>query len=156
AGLVGVLCGFGLAYLAERTDKSFRTADEVRRRLGLTVVGQIPLIPDGDTAAQGQPAGGGIDPMLCTYHRPQSPEAERYRAVRTAIYFSLRGKEHKVVQVTSPNMRDGKSTLAANLSVSIAQAGKQVVLIDTDFRRPRMHRIFKLAEGDGLAAVVGG
>src|SRR5207253_991450 len=102
-------------------------------------------------AAAGEPVP---DPLLCAHYRPKSIDAESYRALRTALYFSTQGGGHKVVQVTSPNKGDGKSLLAANLAVSIAQSGKRVVLIDADCRRPRQHKLFALSAQAGLAAVI--
>jgi capsular exopolysaccharide synthesis family protein len=95
--------------------------------------------------------------MLVTVHRPKSSEAEGYRGVRTQIFFSTQGRGHQLIQVTSPNPGDGKSTLASNLAVSIAQSGKRVVLLDADFRKPRVHKLFALpATENGLASVVAG
>jgi capsular exopolysaccharide synthesis family protein len=158
AGLMlGLLAGVGLAYLADISDKSFRTPEEVRRRLGLPLVGHVPFLkPDPETLqriAAGEPLP---DPLLCTYYRPKSVEAEAYRAVRTALYFSTQGEGHKVIQVTSPNKGDGKSLLIANLAISIAQSGKRVLLIDADCRRPRQHKVFNIPARAGLASVIGG
>jgi polysaccharide biosynthesis transport protein len=157
AVLLGLLTGFGLAYLADRSDRSFRTPEEIRRRLGLPVIGHIPLITSEEQSREeAADAGARLDPVLCTYYQSQSHEAESYRGVRTALYFSLHGKAHKVIQITSPNMGDGKTTLAANLGVSIAQSGKRVVLIDADFRRPRLHKLFGISARVGLASVIEG
>jgi polysaccharide biosynthesis transport protein len=153
--MLGILAGVGLAYLVDVSDKSFRNPDEVRRRLGLPLVGHIPfLTPDAEAVRKveaGQPVP---DPLLCTHYRPKSIDAESYRAVRTALYFSTQGEGHKVIQVTSPNKGDGKSLMIANLAVSIAQSGKRVILIDADCRRPRQHKIFGLSANAGLAAVI--
>jgi capsular exopolysaccharide synthesis family protein len=149
----GLLGGVGLAYLAEVTDKSFRTPEEIRRRLGLPIIGHIPFTvakANGDGAA----AAGRLDASLFAYHRPSALEAEAYKSLRTALYFSTRGERHKVIQITSPNMGDGKSTLAANLAVCIAQSGKSVVLVDADCRRPRLHRLFGLRAELGLTSVI--
>jgi capsular exopolysaccharide synthesis family protein len=83
--------------------------------------------------------------------------AEAFRGVRTALYFSTQGRGHQVIQFTSAEKGDGKSTLLANLAVSIAQSGKRTVLIDADFRRPRMHKLFPTVSREtGLASVMTG
>jgi polysaccharide biosynthesis transport protein len=157
SGFAGFLMGLCLAYLAEMSDKSFRTPAEIRRRLGLPVIGHIPFfLPD--EKAQKQIAAGepSIDPMMCTHYASNSVSAEAYRSIRTAIYFNTQGIGHQVIQITSPNMADGKSTLATNLAVSIAQSGKKTILIDADCRRPRIHKILNVAHDTGLASVIAG
>jgi capsular exopolysaccharide synthesis family protein len=152
---LGLLGGVGLAYLAEVTDKSFRTPEEIRRRLGLPIIGHIPYTAAAATNGDGA-AAGHLDASLLAYHRPTDLEAESYKSLRTALYFSTRGERHKVIQVTSPNMGDGKTTLAANLAVCVAQSGKSVVLVDADCRRPRLHRLFGLRAELGLTSVIVG
>jgi capsular exopolysaccharide synthesis family protein len=151
-GFVGLMLGSGLAYLAEVTDKSFRTPEEIRQRLKLPVIGHVPPIKLEKMAGQPLP----IDASLVTHFRPKSLESEAYRGVRTALYFSTQGRGHQVIQVTSPNASEGKSTLAANLAISIAQSGKRVILIDADFRKPRVDKLFKIESALGLATVIAG
>ena len=155
--ILGLCGGFGLGYLAEVTDKSFRTPEEIRTRLGLPVVGHVPVL-DGDPSAATPVGDEGVllDPFLCTYFRSKSTQAEAFRGVRTALYFSTRGEVHKVIQVTSPNASDGKSTVAANLAICIAQSGKRILLIDADLRKPRQHKVFGLQPKVGLASVIAG
>lgn len=154
---LGAALGFGSAYLLDIADKSFRTPEEIRRRLGLAIVGHIPfsLQSEGRVPVAG-PGGESveIDAGLFAFHQASSPEAEAYRGVRTALYFSTHGQRHKVIQVTSPNMGDGKTTLIANLAVSIAQSGRRVILVDADLRRPRLHRAFGAAGKIGLSDVI--
>lgn len=157
ASLIGLLLGVGLAYLAEVSDKSFRNPVEIRRRLGLPVIGHVPFLAADEKAAQLVSAGSStLDPMLITHYQSNSIGAEAYRGVRTALYFSTEGANHQVIQVTSPNVSDGKSTLAANLAVSIAQSGKRTLLIDGDFRKPRVHKIFNVPAQVGMASVMVG
>jgi capsular exopolysaccharide synthesis family protein len=154
-GLLGLAGGLGLAFLAEVSDKSFRTPEEIRRRLGLPVVGHVPLFePDVEAAGRAAADGVRLDPRLVAHFHPKSVEAEAFRGVRTALYFSTHGQAHQVIQVTSPNASEGKSTLTANLAISIAQSGKRTVLIDADFRKPRQHQIFGVSAGTGLASVI--
>lgn len=155
--MLGLLAGVGGAYLLDLADKSFRTPEEIRKRLRLPIVGHIPYLAQSNdpvqvTDASGQPLM--IDASLCAFHRPNSVDAEAYRSVRTALYFSTHGERHKVIQVTSPNMSDGKTTLVANLAVTIAQSGRRVILVDADLRRPRAHRMFGLTARAGLAQLI--
>jgi capsular exopolysaccharide synthesis family protein len=163
-GVIGLFVGLAFAGLAELSDKSFRSPAEIRARLGAPVIGHVPTIrPDPRTVLPDL----ALDPSLVTAVRPKSVEAEAYRGVRTALAFSLRSKlkldddahPHLVIQVTSPNPGDGKSTLAANLAVSLAQGGHRVALVDADMRKPRVDRLFRLKDGEkavGLSAVIAG
>lgn len=156
---LGALLGAGLAYLLDLADKSFRTPEEIRRRLGLPIVGHVPFAPataTADVVEVTDSAGNRVelDPGLVTVHAPMSPEAEAFRGIRTALYFSTHGQRHKVIQVTSPNMGDGKTTVITNLAVAIAQSGRKVLLVDADLRRPRVHRAFGLAGKVGLSEVL--
>ncbi len=149
--LLGSIGGIGLAYAAEWTDEGFHDPEEIRRRLGVPVVGHVPFLSACDEADDG------VEGHLCAYHAPNSPEAEAFRGLRTSLYFSTRGRGHQVIQMTSPNKGDGKSTLAANLAISIAHSGKSVVLVDADFRRPSIHGLFRLDRPQiGLASALMG
>lgn len=147
AGMLGLLAGVGMAYLIELADKSFRSPEDIAHRLLLPVVGHVPLITPARKKAV---RGSAVDPILSAFHQPKSRTSEAFRGVRTSLYFSVRGSGHKVIQVTSPNPGDGKTTLAGNLAVSIAQSGKKTLLMDCDCRRPRVHKLFGLERGPGL------
>ena len=153
--MLGLLAGIGLAFLADFTDKGIRSPDEVRRRLNLPLLGHVPFLrPDPETARKVEAGELQTDPLLHAMYRPKSLEAEAYRAIRTALLFRIQGEGHRVIQVTSPNKGDGKSLMISNLAISIAQAGKRVLLIDADCRRPRQHQIFNLVNNQGLVNVV--
>jgi capsular exopolysaccharide synthesis family protein len=154
--VVGIVAGLGLAYLVDVSDKSFRNPDEIRRALGLPVLGHIPVIENGRGTEAEDDGRPGLAKVVCTYHQPKGRSAEAYRAVRTGLYFSAHGEGLKVIQVTSPNPGDGKTTLAANLAVSMADSDKRVLLIDADFRRPRVHRYFGVDNSVGVSSVIAG
>jgi capsular exopolysaccharide synthesis family protein len=159
AGLLGLVAGLALAFVVDSADRRFRGPDDIRNDLGLPVVGHIPVIPVSKKALKEAESDANADvlhPVLRLVHHPRGRIAEAYRAVRTALYFSTRGGGHKVIQVTSPNPGDGKSTLSANLAISIAQSGKKCILIDADFRRPRIHKLFGLDRDTGLSALIEG
>lgn len=157
AGVLGLLGGMGLAFVTDLTDQSFRTPAEIRHRLGLPVIGHIPLFTPESPPAEGVSAeGDALDPILCVHYQSQSAQAESYRGLRTALYASTQGKDYKILQVTSPDLFDGKTTLVANLGVSIAQSGKRTLLVDCDFRKPRLHQIFAVPADQGLASVLTG
>ena len=93
----------------------------------LPVIGHIPFLAADEKAKQLVAAGSTtIDPLLITHYQSNSIGAEAYRGVRTALYFSTQGAGHQVIQVTSPNVSDGKSTLAANLAASIRPDSNRV------------------------------
>jgi capsular exopolysaccharide synthesis family protein len=156
AVFLGCLGGLGLAWMFEAVDKSFRSSEEVQRRLGLPLVGHIPLLPSGDRMRKMDKEGDLVSGLVCTLHEPNSVESEAFRGVRTALYFNTHVSGHKVVQVTSPNVSDGKSTLTANMAVAIAQSGKHVLLIDADLRRPKQNELFGISNENGLADVIAG
>ncbi len=155
---VGAVMGFGggmgLAYLAELADRSFQTPDDIRRQLGLNILGHNPTIRVEE--ADRKP-GSLLEEQLITAHKPKSTEAEAYRGLRTGLYFSTQGRGHQVLQITSPNAGDGKSTLSCNIAISIAQSGKKVIVIDADMRKPRIHKIFGIPNTEnGLATYIEG
>ncbi len=152
-GLLGLLAGFGLGCLVELADKTFHNPDEIMKQLNVPLIGHIPVIGQSKRYLVENSL---IEPGVCTYHRPKSQVSEAFRAVRTALYFNTQGKQHSVIQITSPTPGDGKSTLASNLAVSIAQSGKRVLLVDGDMRRPRQASTFGITAKEGFATVLSG
>lgn len=93
--------------------------------------------------------------LLYTSQNPKSPISEAYRSIRTSIHFATASNEHsKVFLFTSAGPREGKSTVAANLAVTFAQAGSKIILIDCDLRKPVQHRVFGVANTVGLTNVL--
>jgi capsular exopolysaccharide synthesis family protein len=153
---LGLLGGVGLAYLADAADRTFHSPDEVRSTLRLPIMTTIPSFVGRKSKSLTGPNGqiSKVDPLLVAFHRPDSFEAETFRNLRTALYFSTYGRRRKVIQVSSPSAGDGKTTMAANLAVSMAQSGKKVLLVDADFRRAKVHKLFGIEAQVGLAQVL--
>lgn len=154
-GAVGFSIAFGLAYFFAVTDHRLKSADDIRKNFGLSVLGQVPTFSPHSlqVAAKARPD---LEPTLFYLTRPGSAEAEAYRSVRTALFFRCQKQGLKVIQVTSPEPQDGKTTVAANLSLAMAHAGKKVLLIDADLRCPKVDKIFQLRHEVGLGDVVSG
>lgn len=153
-GLLGLAGVFALSYFREWGDTSLRSVDEVRDVARTAVMATVPHFQnEGPSPAM---AHTGISPRVLYLHRPGSREAEAYRSLRTTLFFSTKESKEKVIQVSSSEPGDGKSTTTANLAVAIAQSGKRVLLIDADMRRPTVHELFGLAQQDGLSDLLVG
>jgi capsular exopolysaccharide synthesis family protein len=143
---LGLLVGLGLAFLREYLDDSIRTKDTLDRVTGgLPALALVPALEgwrDRDQA------------VLESIDHPNSPVAEAYRGLRTSIQFIGIERTVKLVQVTSSSAAEGKSTTSANLAVALARAGKRVVLVDCDLRRPRVHRFFGMSNLVGFTSVL--
>jgi capsular exopolysaccharide synthesis family protein len=87
---------------------------------------------------------------------PTSEVAEAYRSVRTALYFGAADEQTRSIVITSPSQGDGKSTLTANLAITMAQAGQRTLLIDGDLRKPQQQRIFQVDDAMGLSMILAG
>ena len=151
---LGGFVGLAIGYVVEMADRSFRKPEEVVREFGVPIIGHIPYMNEKRLRTVSDDAI--LDRTLVTAHLPRSRPAEAYRSVRTAICFSAHGKEHRILQVTSPAAGDGKSTLAANLAISLAQSGKKTVLIESDFRRPKVHKVTGVKNKVGVVDVLRG
>jgi len=155
---VGILAGLGLGFLCgaafELSNREFRSLDEVSRQLGVSIMGHFPRQAPTKTRS----LGSLIDITVSAHHQPKSSISEAYRGIRTSLYFSTRdqAQRHKVIQLTSPLPGDGKTTLSANLAVTIAQSGKSVLFLEADLRRPRAARLFGVTAETGLTAALNG
>ena len=151
---LGGFVGLVLGYLVEVADRSFRKPEDVIREFGVPIVGHIPFMKE--ERLKGGEANNGMDRTAVCVHQPRSRPAEAYRSVRTAICFSALGSSHRVIQVSSPAAGDGKSTLALNLSIALAMSGKRTILVESDFRRPRVHTLTAVGNKYGIVDVLRG
>ncbi len=147
---VAFIVGLGLAILVDQSELAFRSPHEIFERLNVPVVGRIPKIETRDIEAEHG------HPSLVTAHKPSSTGAESFRDVRTGLFFRANADDVRMILFTSPSPGDGKSTTISNIAISIAQSGKRVVLVDADFRRPRIHRYFNEENSPGILDLLSG
>lgn len=160
--LFGLLGGLGLglvlAVARDKVDNRIHKPDHITA-LGLSVLEAIPdlrsLIKDELGGAETiDVAGRPLVSEMVTVHAPLSPASETYRHLRTRVQFSRPGMVVRSIVVTSGGSGEGKSTTAANLAVTFAQAGRRTVLIDADLRRPKQHEVFGMDPATGLAQLL--
>ena len=165
---LGLCFSVGLALVLERFDNTMRTTDEVEQLLRLPALVSIPtadalrprrlLALKGASSSRngngnGNGNGHGHSELLINAG-VHSPLAESYRHLRTSILLSTPGGGLNTLLVTSGQPGEGKTTTAANIAVSLAQTGVNVLLIDADMRRPQMHKIFQMDNGRGLSTLL--
>jgi len=150
--LVGVFLGAGLAFFQEYLDNTVKTADEVKQLLGVPLLGVVPAIVEPRGGAKGKVDARAL--RLISNQSPKSPIAEAYRALRTNIQFSSLDAPARALLVTSGGQGEGKSTTTVNFGSVIAQSGKRVLLVDSDLRRPILHKALGCPNNVGLTSVL--
>lgn len=165
-GLPSLLVGFGWSMASEMGDTSIKSFEDAKRYLNLEVIGMIPEMIIGKSDSGGKRKGhrrnaylvsseeSDVDPSIVTQHDPKSPISEAYRSLRTNFQFATLQQQPKTVMVTSSVPAEGKTTTAVNFAVTMADRGMRVLVVDTDLRRPNVHRVLKMERGTGLADVL--
>jgi capsular exopolysaccharide synthesis family protein len=141
---IGAVLALGAAFLLEYLDDTIKTVDVVERLLALPTLGTISSIPKAR-----DPSG-----QLVVMQDPLSSASEAYRVLRTNIQFSSLGSPASRLLIASAVSGEGTTTTASNLAITMAQAGKRVVLVDADLRRPSVHRLFSLPNRVGLTSLL--
>lgn len=154
-GLFGFALGCGLVVLAERLDRTVRDPRQVEERLGLPTLAVLPHFRTNGSRFSPFGRRSRRTPLIAADNL-DSPEAEAFRMLRTALQYSTPGHPPKVLLFTSCFPREGKSTLAANLALSHALRGDRTLLIDCDLKRPVAHETFGLDREPGLSDVLTG
>lgn len=143
---VGLLAGVGLVFLLEQLNTRLRDYREVAEILHIPILGRIPTIPKKYFKEHG----------LAVVDHPGSRTAEAFRMLRGSLEFVNIDEDVRSLLVTSCHQGEGKSLTVANLAATLALAGKRVIVIDGDLRRPQLHHYFDLVNATGLSTVLSG
>jgi len=173
AFMVGLFGGLGLAFLFEVQDKSVKNIRDVEKYSRLPVLGIIPAFSvDGfrkhyykeqhekkkeieqlgiSESMEKKEEASKIESIeLITHFLPKSSISENYRSIRTSLLLSSAGPKPKTFAISSPLPQEGKTVMVSNLAVTFAQTGKTVLIIDSDLRKPKQHKIFEIKNHSGL------
>jgi uncharacterized protein involved in exopolysaccharide biosynthesis/Mrp family chromosome partitioning ATPase len=156
--LIGLLLGVVFSVIYEAYDASITKVEEIESILEVPVLGVIPYIGDKEIKELMAKSAGGSSlqdlerfKALFTYFNPDHVLTEAFRILRTAL---LKVESARVIEVTSPATREGKSFVTMNLAMAIAQMGKKVLAIDADFKVSEMNRLFGIPREPGLSDVI--
>jgi exopolysaccharide transport family protein len=180
-GLVGgLLLGVGAAFLQEHLDDTLKTTEDVERFLSMPALGLIPAVAssNGHRRSFSLPLAGLRDLPRRGESTPGQGSAlatvapskwfridaatvsgilpEAFRALRTSVLLSAAGRPPRTLLITSAQVGEGKTTVAVNLAISLAQLGQRVLLVDGDLRRPSAHKVFGQRDAAGLVSYLTG
>ncbi len=148
--VLGLLLALIAAFLVDYLDNTIKSQEQIEQLLGLPFLGILPTIKDvkGDEFAMVTQRDQYV------IQHPRSSLAECSRTIRTNLLFMGHERPARRLLITSSSPKDGKSTTAINLAVTMAQAGARTVLVDTDMRRPRLHKSFGLDNDVGVSTLI--
>jgi len=156
AFVLSLIAGIGLAFLLDFLDDTVKSVDDVDRYIHLPALALIPAARSEKRLRGAEPASKADATALAMVNDVRSPIAEAYRHLRTSLLLSSAGTPPKTILVTSSQPSEGKTTTAINTAFMLAQTGAEVVIVDCDLRRPRLHAHFNLSNARGLTNCLSG
>lgn len=162
--IVGIVLGLLAALARELSDLSLKTPEEVESLLGISCLGLLPTMASKGAVYRryARRVKSGVVPEtlgdrdLVVWNNPDGAVAEAARAIRTNLTFMSPDHPYRTLCVTSAQPQEGKTTVGVSLATVLAQSGKRVLLVDTDLRRPRLHRTFNVSNDVGVSMEVSG
>jgi capsular exopolysaccharide synthesis family protein len=157
--VLSLVAGIGLAFLLDFLDDTVKSLDDVDRYIHLPALAMIPAGGHRGPRVKGLPQPNPApaeSTALAMIDDVRSPIAESYRHLRTSLLLSSAGQPPKTILVTSSQPSEGKTTTAINTAFMLAQTGAEVLIIDCDLRRPRLHTQFEVTNTKGLTTWLSG
>lgn len=145
-GVLGIMVGLGLAFLLEITDTRVKTGRDLARHGHIPVLGTVPDLDDEEIPIE--------TIELAAHTAPRSMVAEAFRIIRTNLMLSSPAERQRSLLVTSARPEEGKTTVAVNLAISIAQNNRRVLLVDSNFHRPVLRNFFSGISTEGLSNIL--
>uniref|UniRef100_UPI00286CBD6E GumC family protein n=1 Tax=Chamaesiphon sp. OTE_8_metabat_110 TaxID=2964696 RepID=UPI00286CBD6E len=156
-GFLGLFLGAATAFLLDGTDKRIKTSEEAKSLLpGYPILGQIPVFEKTRQLPKLGKSTARTPGQLVLTGMTSGIEGESFRMLQTNLQFLNADDSLKVVVVSSSQSGEGKSTVAANLALAVAELGKKVLLVDADMRKPAQHLIWRQSNYEGLSNVLSG
>lgn len=156
AFVLALVAGIGLAFLLDYLDDTVKSLDDIDRYIHLPALALIPSVRSEKRLRGGEAPKPSDTTALAMVTDVRSPIAESYRHLRTSLLLSSAGTPPKTILVTSSQPSEGKTTTAINTAFMLAQTGADVLIIDCDLRRPRLHAHFNLPNARGLTNCLSG
>jgi polysaccharide biosynthesis transport protein len=156
AFVLALVAGIGLAFLLDYLDDTVKSLDDIDRYIHLPALALIPSVHSEKRLRGAEPLKPGDTTALAMVTDVRSPIAESYRHLRTSLLLSSAGTPPKTILVTSSQPSEGKTTTAINTAFMLAQTGADVLIIDCDLRRPRLHSHFNVSNTRGLTNCLSG
>lgn len=144
ATFAGGLVALGIVLLIEYLDDSVKSPEQIEENVGLSTLGAIAIIKGSESGPE----------RLIAHNKPRDPISEAYRVLRTNLSFAAVDNGLQAFLVTSASPSEGKSTTVANLAIVMAQTGKQIIVVDSDLRRPTLHDTFDVPNSRGLTTAL--
>ena len=149
---LGVFIGIGGAFLVEYLDNTIKSPDIIEDYFKLPFLGIIPYINGNDIKKnEHYKSKTAVKNKLITQYAPESPITEAYRVIRTNLQFASIDNPLKSILVTGVQPEDGKTTTVCNIAITYANMGLKTVVVDTDLRKPQVHRMFGLKNQIGIS-----
>jgi len=167
SALLALIGGIGLVLFLDYINNKIESVEDIDRYMKLPALGVIPVLQGGSKARRlmagkngskelAPASAGNSNQVILTQVEVNSPIAESYRQLRTALLLSSAGHAPRTLLVTSSQPAEGKTTTSVNTAISLAQTGAAVLIVDADLRRPRVHRVFGLKNNAGLSNYLAG